>query len=47
MGGAYRTHGRHKKRVQNFVGKPEGKRALARTRSRWEDNIRMDRREIG
>jgi hypothetical protein len=28
-------------------GKPEGKRPLGRPRSRWEDNIRMDRREIG
>jgi hypothetical protein len=24
------------------VGKPEGKRPLARPRHRWEDNIRMD-----
>jgi hypothetical protein len=23
-------------------GKPEGKRLLARTRHRWEDNIKMD-----
>jgi hypothetical protein len=29
------------------VGKPEGKRPLGRTRRRWEDNIRMDLREIG
>jgi hypothetical protein len=29
------------------VGKPEGKRPLGRPRSRWEDNIRMDLREIG
>jgi hypothetical protein len=25
-----------------FVGKPEGKRLLGRSRPRWEDNIRMD-----
>ena len=25
-----------------LVGKPEGKRPLARPRRRWEDNIRMD-----
>jgi hypothetical protein len=25
-----------------LVGKPEGKRALARPRRRWEDNIKMD-----
>jgi hypothetical protein len=30
-----------------FVGKYEGKRPLRRLRSRWEDNIRMDLREIG
>jgi hypothetical protein len=29
------------------VGKPEGKRTLGRTRSRWEDWIRMDLGEIG
>jgi hypothetical protein len=27
--------------------KPEGKRPLVRPRRRWEDNIRMDLREIG
>jgi hypothetical protein len=29
------------------LGKPEGKRPLGRPRRRWEDNIRMDLREIG
>jgi hypothetical protein len=29
------------------VGKPEGKRPLGRPRRRWEDNIKMDLREIG
>jgi hypothetical protein len=29
------------------VGKPEGKRPLGRPRCRWEDNIKMDLREIG
>jgi hypothetical protein len=29
-----------------FVGKPEVKRSLGRPRRRWEDNIRMDLREI-
>jgi hypothetical protein len=29
------------------VGNPEGKRPLDRPRRRWEDNIRMDLREIG
>jgi hypothetical protein len=30
-----------------FVGKPEGKRPSGRPRHRWEDNVRMDLREIG
>jgi hypothetical protein len=30
-----------------FVGKPEGKRPLGGHRHRWEDNFRMDLREIG
>jgi hypothetical protein len=29
-----------------FVGKLEGKRPLGRPRRRWEDNIRMDVKEI-
>jgi hypothetical protein len=30
-----------------LVGKPEGKRPLGTSGRRWEDNIRMDLREIG
>jgi len=30
-----------------LVGKPEGKRPLARPRCRWDDNIKMDLREVG
>jgi hypothetical protein len=30
-----------------LVGKPEGRRPLGRPRCRWEDNIKMDLREIG
>jgi hypothetical protein len=30
-----------------LVGRPEGKRPLGRPRLRWEDNIKMDLREIG
>ena len=29
-----------------LVGKPEGKRPLERPRRRWEDNIKMDLREV-
>jgi hypothetical protein len=30
-----------------LVGRPVGKRPLGRPRRRWEDNIKMDLREIG
>jgi hypothetical protein len=30
-----------------LVGRPESKRPLGRPRSRWEDNIKLDIREIG
>jgi hypothetical protein len=30
-----------------LVGRPEGKRPLGRPRRRWEDNVKLDLREIG
>jgi hypothetical protein len=30
-----------------LVGRPEGRRPLGKPRCRWEDNIKMDLREIG
>jgi len=30
-----------------LVAKPEGKRPLGRPRRRWEDNIKMERQEVG
>jgi hypothetical protein len=42
MGEACGTHG-----GDVLFGKPKGKRQLGRTRCRWEDNIKMDLREIG
>ena len=30
-----------------LVGKPEGKRPLGRPKRRWEDNIKIDSREVG
>ena len=30
-----------------LVGKPEGKRPLGRPMRRWENNIKMDLREVG
>jgi hypothetical protein len=32
---------------RDFVGKPEGKRPMARHRLRWENNIKMDLQEVG
>jgi hypothetical protein len=34
-------------RRRALVGKPEGRRPLGRPRRRWEDNIKMDLREVG
>jgi hypothetical protein len=31
---------------RDFVGKPEGKRALGRSRRRWEDNPKVDLQEV-
>jgi transcription termination factor 2 len=30
-----------------FIGRPEGERPLGRPRRRWEDNIKLDLREMG
>jgi hypothetical protein len=30
-----------------LVGRPEGKKLLGRPRPRWEDNVKLDLREIG
>jgi hypothetical protein len=30
-----------------LVGKPEGRRPFERPRRRWEDNIKIDLREVG
>jgi len=47
MGGTYSAYGGKEKRVRDFGGKPEGKRPLGRPRRRWENNIKMDLREVG
>jgi hypothetical protein len=39
--------GEERKVYKVLVGKPEGKRPLGKPRRRWEDEIRMDLREIG
>jgi hypothetical protein len=40
-------NGRDKKCMKYLVGKPKGKRPLIRPRHRWEDNIRMELKEVG
>jgi hypothetical protein len=39
--------GEERKLYKVVVGKLEGKRPLGRPRHRWQDEIRMDLREIG
>jgi hypothetical protein len=39
--------GEERKLYKVWVEKPERKRPLRRPRRRWEDEIRMDLREIG
>jgi hypothetical protein len=43
----YCTHWGGKRCLQGFGWESEGKRPLGRPRRRWEDNIKMDLREIG
>ena len=39
--------GERRRAYSILAGKPEGRRALERTRRRWEDNIKMDLRGAG
>jgi hypothetical protein len=39
--------GKKRNAYRIFVGKPEGKRPLARPRRRWVGNIKINLREIG
>ena len=43
-------HVAHMKQSRNvygiYAGRPEGKRSLGRLRRRWEDNIKMDLKEV-
>jgi len=47
MGGACSTYGNRRGVYRVLVGKLEGKRPLGRTRSRWEDNIKINLLEVG
>jgi hypothetical protein len=47
VGGTCGTHGGREGCYRILVGKPESKTPLGRPRRRWEDNIKMDLREVG
>jgi hypothetical protein len=48
MGGACSAYGlKGSGEYRVLVGKPEGKRPLARSRRRWEDNSKTDLQEVG
>jgi hypothetical protein len=47
MGRTCGTYGGEERYIQGLMGKPEGRRPLGRPRRRWEDNIKMDLREVG
>jgi hypothetical protein len=47
MGGECSTYGEKRDVYRVLVGKPDGKRPLARPRLRWEDNIKMEHQEVG
>jgi hypothetical protein len=46
MGRACSTHGEKRSEYRILVGRPERKTPLGTPRPRWEDNIKMDLREI-
>ena len=47
MGRACGAYGEDRGVHRVLVGKPEGKRPLGRPRCGWEDNIKMNLREVG
>jgi hypothetical protein len=47
IGWTRNMHGIDEKAYKTLFGKPEIKRPLANLRLLWEDNIRMDLREVG
>jgi hypothetical protein len=47
VGRACSTHGGKRNACGILVAQPEGKRSLGRPRRRWEDNIKLNVRELG
>jgi hypothetical protein len=46
VGGICGTHGEGRGVYRVLGGRPEVKRSLGRPRCRWEDNIKMDLRDL-
>jgi len=46
IGGACSAYGERRGVYRVWVGKPEGKRPLGRPRPRWEENIKMNLKEV-
>jgi hypothetical protein len=44
---AIRMNGENRNAYGSLVGKTHGNRTVGRSRSRWQENIKMNRREIG
>jgi hypothetical protein len=47
IGRACSTYGENRNAYRILAGKPDGKRPLGRPRCRWENNIKMDLKEVG
>jgi hypothetical protein len=47
MGRAYSMHEKKRNAFRVMMEKSERKRPVGRPKDRWEDNIKMDLREIG
>jgi hypothetical protein len=46
MDRACNTYGVEERCIRGFSGEPEGTRQLGRPRHRWEENVKMDLREV-
>jgi hypothetical protein len=46
MGGACGMYGRQERCIQGFGEETQGRRPLRRPRRRWEDNIKVDLKDV-
>ena len=47
MGGACGAYGRGERCAQGSSGETRGKEAIGETQTRWEDNIKIDLKDVG